>query len=129
MRKAIVSGGFVINVVIGDAPGAVECPDDCNIGWAYDGSTFTAPTPSAVAASVPLIVTKIQTVRALRAAGLWDGLTGMKAAIAASPVAVQEDWEYSTMIPRNDPTVAAFAASASLSGAQVDALFIAAASL
>jgi len=82
---------------------------------------YEAPAPV-----VPETVTKIQLVRALRGAGLWEGVSGVRAAIAAASVTIQEDWEFATILPRNDPLIAAFASALGLTGAQGDAIFIAA---
>lgn len=79
---------------------------------------YEAPAPV-----VPAEVTKIQLVRALRDAELWEDV---RAAIAGASVTIQEDWEFATILPRNDPLVVAFAAALGLTDAQGDAIFIAA---
>ncbi|MFZ9959371.1 MAG: hypothetical protein ACO3GP_03175 [Candidatus Limnocylindrus sp.] len=45
-RFAKIVGGIVDNIVTAEtAPGDiwVQCPDDVSIGWAYDGTNWTAP--------------------------------------------------------------------------------------
>jgi len=51
MRSAIIENGVVVNIINGELPGSVECDQEVSKGWAYDGSTFTAPP--AHPASVP----------------------------------------------------------------------------
>lgn len=76
--------------------------------------------------ALPATVTKLQLVRALRAAGLW---TQVQALLAAAPATVQEDWALAHLMPRDDPFIAQFAAALSLSEAQQAALYEAAAEL
>lgn len=48
MRAALVENELVTNVIEIDAegyPGAIPCTDEVEIGWSYDGTTFTAPPP------------------------------------------------------------------------------------
>jgi len=74
--------------------------------------------------SVPATVTKLQLVRALRAAGLW---TSVQALLSQAPATVQEDWEFAHLMPRDDALLAQFAAALELTEAQQAALFEAAA--
>ncbi len=53
MRHAIVKDGAVANIIealpeFGVSIGAIACPENCDFGWLYNGSTFVAPTPPAV---------------------------------------------------------------------------------
>lgn len=66
MRTALVDQGFVVNVIVADEgydPGggleAHPIPDGVpvTIGWAYDGTTWTAP-PSPPVEEPPVDVTK-----------------------------------------------------------------------
>lgn len=75
----------------------------------------------AAALVVPASITKVQFVRAARAAGLWDTY---RAAIEAHP-----DWEYVTEIPRNDTLVQAMASGLGFTDEQLDAIWIAGKSL
>lgn len=47
MRSAIVENGVVVNVIIGEVEGSVECPDAVGIGWAYVGGEFVPLAPPA----------------------------------------------------------------------------------
>ncbi len=80
------------------------------------------------AAGVPpyLPVTPLQARRALRAAGLLDAVT---TAVAGADADTQDAWNHAISISRTDPIIATLGAALGLSDAQIDALFIAAASL
>lgn len=92
----------------------------------YEGQTIP---DRVVAPVVPQEVTKLQLVRALRAAGLWEGADGFKAMIAAADAETQEDWELAQIMPRNDAMIVAMATAAGKTSAEIDAVFIAARSL
>lgn len=81
---------------------------------------WEAPRP------VPSAVTPLQLRRALRAAGLHAQIADVLAALGEE---AQEAWEYAVTITRNDPMIAAAAASLELTSDQVDDLFRAAAAL
>jgi hypothetical protein len=83
-----------------------------------------APPEAPQVPYVPQVVTPRQARIALLAAGHLDAV---EAAIAAAPRAVQIDWEYAIEIRRDNPVIAAMAATIGLTEAQIDALFIAAA--
>ena len=75
---------------------------------------------------VPVAVTPLQARRALRAAGLLDAVGVV---IAGAAVEEQETWEYAILIPRNDATLNQIADALGMTQAQIDELFIAAATL
>lgn len=134
MRYALIYGGVVRNVVEADAdwPGLQDADvavqtDVAGPGWLWDGQDFTRP------ASVPVVpdaVTMRQARRALHAAGL---LAGVEAAIdtLAEPekTAARIEWEYSSEVQRHNGFVEQLAPLLGLTGAQLDALFVAAAAL
>jgi hypothetical protein len=134
MRYALIVGGVVQNVVEADGgwPGlqaadvAVQT-DVAGPGWLWDGDAFSPP---AVSAPVPDAVTMRQARRALHAAGL---LSGVEAAIDAlaepEKTAARIEWEYSSEVQRHNGFVEQLAPALSLSEAQLDALFVAAAAL
>jgi hypothetical protein len=137
MRYAIIDGTDVVNVIdYEDAPGnpppgfadhiiAVQT-ETAQIGWLYDGEVFTDPTPPAPP-FVPYGVTPLQARRALRAAGL---LATVNAWVASQPNDdIRDAWEYASIIERHGAIVIAAAAALSLTDAQLDALFTAAALL
>ena len=63
---------------------------------------------------------KIDLVRAMRAAGIWPQV---RAALELADEDTQEDWAMLTVIPRNDPMFAAFAGALGFDDAAIDALF------
>lgn len=80
------------------------------------------PAPPQVIASVSMRQARL----ALAAAGLLDTVT---ASVAASPQAVQIEWEYATSVDRQWPTITLLQVALGWSDAQVDALFTTAAQL
>lgn len=76
--------------------------------------------------NVPQAVTMRQARLALLAAG---HLAAVDAAIAAMDDAVRIEWEYAHEVRRDSPLVAGMGAVLGLTGAQLDALFIAAGAL
>lgn len=91
------------------------------IGWSYADGVFSPPPTPEPVVTVPTSISKVQFVRAARASGLW---ATYQAAIEAHP-----DWPYVTEIPRNDPIVQAMASQLGFTEEQLDALWIAGASL
>lgn len=52
MKYAIVQENIVTNLIVADAEfaqtiGAIECPDETNLGWTWDGEVFAPPGPPA----------------------------------------------------------------------------------
>ncbi len=85
-----------------------------------------AITAAMAAPVVPQTISMLSARRALRAAGLLDKIN---AAVVAAAPEVQDAWQFSNALDRRSPTVQALAAAIGLSGAQMDDLFIQAASL
>lgn len=56
MRSALVENGIVTNVIVGQLPGTIECPDAVSIGWLYDGSDFRSPAGQVADAIAKLLV-------------------------------------------------------------------------
>lgn len=73
---------------------------------------------------VPVSVTPFQARRALKVSGL---LASVETAIAAADDDTRMAWEYASSIERNSPFVATLASALSLSGADLDQLFVLAA--
>lgn len=48
MKSAIIEDGVVVNIILGEIEGSVECGDDVAIGWRYEGETFSAPDPAPI---------------------------------------------------------------------------------
>lgn len=77
-------------------------------------------------ATVPQSVSIRQACQALEAAGLLDDI---EAAIATAPRTVQIDWQRTTSVDRNWPTLLAVQSQMGLTDAQIDQLFITASQL
>lgn len=92
---------------------------DAAIRQAGNIAPFVPPPPPGP--TVPPQISKVQFVRASRAAGYWDAY---RAQVEAHP-----DWAYITEIPRTDPMVLGLAQSLGFTDAQLDALWIAGAAL
>ena len=105
-------------------PGMV--PLDLGDGEQIDGvwhqKWTQVPVPPA---PIPVAVTPLQARRALRDARL---LSAFDAAVAAASDEERETWEYAILIPRNDAMFNQIAGGLGMTQAQVDDLFIAAAS-
>ena len=48
MRYAVIEDGVITNIVVATpefaaAQGWIECPDEVNIGWSYDGTILVPP--------------------------------------------------------------------------------------
>jgi hypothetical protein len=96
--------------------GAVACPSEADIEAAYAGAVAVPVVPASV--------TPFQARRALKVSGL---LASVEAAVAAADDDTQMAWEYALSVERNSPFVATLAAALSLSDADLDQLFVLAA--
>jgi len=85
-----------------------------------------AANEDAAKGPVPEHVTKLQLVRGLRDAGVWETA---RTWIATLPDDAQEDWQLANVIPRTDPLVTAARNALGWTDGQVDDLFRAAALL
>lgn len=72
---------------------------------------------------VPKAITKVQAMKALKAAQLWDAF---KTALASN-VDAQDEWELALELQREHPFVIGLASTLTLSETQLDDLFIQAA--
>lgn len=99
-------------------------------GEIVEADTIQWPEPPAPPVSVPDSVTMRQARLALHAAGL---LAGVDAAIASmqepAKTAAAIEWEYASAVERNAGLVPAMAAALGMSEADIDDLFITAATL
>lgn len=91
------------------------------LAWIAAGNRASPYVPP-----VPQSVTPLQASRALLAAGLLDDV---EAAIAVADRETQLAWQKATAVERNSPFVAKLAAAIRLTSAQVDQLFVTAATL
>lgn len=99
-------------------------------GEIVEADTLTWPEPPTPPVPVPQSVTMRQARLALHAAGL---LAGVDAAIASmqepAKTAAAIEWEYASAVERNAGLVPAMAAALGMSEADIDDLFITAATL
>lgn len=137
MARCAVIGldNVVQNIVIADP--VVDTPPDgtilvasetASIGWIWDGSVFTDPTPPPVVVPVPVSITPRQCRLVLMQQGLLQQVEDM---IAQSTDDVRITWEYALEFRRDDPLLAQLAANLTppLTSEQIDQFFIAAAQL
>jgi hypothetical protein len=97
----------------------------------WDVPGVQPPTDDEVSAAlatpvIPQKITLLQGRLALRQAGLIDQAN---TAVQASTPDVQDMWEYSATLDRQNPTLIKLAQQLNLSDPEIDQLFIAAASL
>lgn len=94
---------------------------DVNGVWTQKWTQVPLPPPG-----IPASVTPLQARRALRLQGM---LATVEALIAAGPVEDQDTWEYMVDCPRSDPLINKYAEQINLTDAQVDSLYVLAATL
>lgn len=128
MRAHIIEAGEIVNTIEVESldfmPGLVAAVAGEDIGWSYDGQTFTPPP--APAPTVPQSVSRAQGKAALIAAGLWPSVLAYVNAIAdptdkaLAEVAVNDTQEW-----RRDSLFLNSAATAlGMTAAQLDQLFV-----
>jgi len=131
MRQAIVVGGVVNNVTLGQTEGAIPLPDDSMVstGWLYDGTTFTEPPPY-----VPTIeeqregmkVSRFQARASLHNAGLLTEVQDLMDNPATDMIS-RLAWQDSATFSRLSTTVLTISTDLGYTDTQLDDLFIAAA--
>lgn len=130
---AIITDGIVTNIIVADPAVAASMgalpAQGAGIGWTYANGVFTAPP--APAPVVPTSVTRRQARQALLLAGLLDSVDP---AIAAIPDTTQRklaqiEWQDSQDFERHRPLLVSLASALGLTSAQLDQLFITAATL
>lgn len=87
---------------------------------------YETPPPPRVITTTPRNITKLQLVRAMRLSGIW---TSVRKAISQSPTSTKEDWEFATVIAREDDLVSSLGAGVGLTPADMDTLFMEASTL
>jgi hypothetical protein len=123
-RYAQIVGGWCINVIESATPPGgnwVPCTTQ-GPGWAFDGQTWTPPTPIS---TVPQQVTRFQGLAALHLAGHLDSIEAYMALPGTARI-TKLAWENALTFDRDSPTVASLAALLSLTPQDIDALFVAA---
>lgn len=135
MRVLILKNSVVINVIECESvqlaaqlfPAHQTTTSDAGeVGDAWDGSKFNKP--------LPVIVPDMVTMRQARLALLaTNKLAAVNQAVAnmtgVAGETVRIEWEFSSMVERNKPTVSAIAQALGWSSADLDQLFINAAKL
>lgn len=106
----------------------VACGDEVALGWRYADEGFLPPAPPAM--EVPATISMRQARLCLHAHGL---LASVQPAIDALPepdrTAAQIEWDYSAAVERHRGFVVTIGQALGLDDAQLDALFIEAATL
>lgn len=130
MKYAYIDNGIVIDLVGNDpyqlfrqeyARLFIECPDEVDNFWLYDGNEFIAPP-------APLVIVPTLTMRQARLALLDVGLLDeVEAAITTPENRIW--WDYSTTVERHHPLVDAVLAALGKSPEEIDEMFIGAAQL
>lgn len=106
----------------------VECGDEVEVGWLWDGLTFSAPP--AQPPQVPGAVTMRQARLALLGAGMLEQIdTAINALPSPQKEAAKIEWEYSQEVQRHNGFVSVLAPALGLTSAQLDALFLQASQL
>lgn len=107
------------------------CPDDVMEGWVRSGGALVAPSPVPAASSVPLSISKRQARRALHDFGMLESVESAINNIQDPDLRqrVRIDYEDAQEYERAWPTLLQLAALIGLTDAQLDELFIHAATL
>jgi hypothetical protein len=129
MRRAVIEGGIVANIIEADAdfaPGGMMLVDaedaGARIGGTWDGAAFGPPPPVAIERERDAMTVTLAQLRiALAEAGL---LAAVEARVLATPRAATI-WEYGGAIRRNSPLIAA-ATGAGVTDEAIDTVFRAA---
>lgn len=128
MRAHIIENGFVVNTIevtsLQTLPNLVEATEG-GIGWAFDGTKYTAPLSVTNAPIVPVVVPTEVTMRQARLALLQlKKLAAVTAAIAASTDdALKIEWEFASTVKRTSTSTIAIATALTLTDADLDKLF------
>ncbi len=130
MKYAYIENGVVIDRVGNDpfqlfnpayAEQFIECPEEVDNFWLYDGNEFTPPLP-------PPVIIPTLTMRQARLSLLDAGLLDeVEAAITTPENRIW--WDYSTTVERSHPLVDAVLTGLGKTAAEIDDMFIAAATL
>jgi len=128
VRYLVIEDSKVVNVVEAGADFAAEqgwilAPAGVEIGWILSGGNFV---PAQVAPTVPDSITALQARLALLQAGL---LADVEAAVEGLQQGDRLAWEYAATIRRYSGPTVALSQTLGLTEAEVDALFVTAASL
>lgn len=127
MKAHQIQNGVVINTIEVDSldflPGLIEATEG-GIGWTWDGEKFFAPP--APTSPVPQVVSRAQFILALLRLDLLDDV---EAAIATADRATQINYKERLEFDRGYPLIATMAAVLGKTDAEIDALFVLAATL
>lgn len=99
----------------------VTCPDECTTSWTYDGTTFNPPVEALVSVITPRQIRFVLNKYNLRQA--------VEAAVAAADQETKDWWEFSLDFQIDHPVLQSMAEGLGLTQAQVEQMFIEAATL
>lgn len=125
-RYALMQNGVVGNVVEQESmptvPGEwVACPAEVGPGYAFNGSAWLPPS-----ALVPAVVSPRQFKQALSRIGLR---AAVESAVAAADQDTQDWYRESTEFQRHNPVLVSMGTAMGKTAADIDALFVLAATL
>lgn len=127
-RFARIDAGRVTNIIEADAEFAASISaidaTGANIGDLWDGETFT--TPPAQPRPIPTEVTMRQACLAMEGAALLDDV---EAIVATLPRVYQIEWQRASTVLRSNALVEMVRQQNSMTDAQIDDLFVTAATL
>ena len=127
MKAHQIQNGVVVNTIEVDSldflPDLIEATEG-GIGWMWDGETLTQPP--APPTPIPQVVSRAKFILALLELDLLDEV---EAAIAAADRATQINYKERLEFDRNYPLIATMAAVMGKTDAEIDALFVLAATL
>lgn len=102
----------------------IECPEDCNVSWTYDGESFNAPVTPEPEPFIPTSVTMRQARIALHRNGL---LSGVEAAIQTMDepfrTEAEIEWEYAQTVDMDSQFTQMLALAIGLNQEQLNDLF------
>ena len=132
MKTHIIESGVVVNTILATVaeaqaafPNAIcTIGDTGGIGWTWDGTTLTPPP--APPPAIPQVVSRAQFILALLQLDLLDEV---EAAIAQADRATQINYKERLEFERNYPLVTTMAQALGKTEAEIDGLFMLAATL
>lgn len=125
MAYVLIVDGVVVQKQPYLQAGFVEAPDDVVCGMLHAGGEYSNPPP---VVSVPQSVTRFQAQAALYLAGLLDDVEALMSD-PSTPALAKIAWANALEFKRTSPTIAAMSAVLGMTDAQIDQLFITAATL
>lgn len=108
----------------------VECPENCNLDWTFDGLTFSEPVTPEPEPFIPTSVTMRQARIALHRNGLLNGVEGaIQTMDEPFRTEAEIEWEYAQTVDMDSQFTQMLAAAIGLNQEQLNDLFIQASTL